>query len=86
LRSSPLFSCLWLGALISGLGDGLTWIALQWLMLERTNDSGTAVGLMLCFGLPAMLTGTPMGASGVGRSCRSARHGLGSLDVGGSVV
>jgi MFS family permease len=62
LRSSPLFLRLWLGALISGLGDGLTWIALQWLVLERTNDSGTAVGLMLlCFGLPAVLTGTLIG-------------------------
>jgi MFS family permease len=59
---SPPFSRLWLGALISGLGDGLTWIALQWLMLEKTNDSGPAVGLMLlCFGLPAMLTGAPIG-------------------------
>lgn len=59
---SPPFLRLWLGALISGLGDGLTWIALQWLMLEKTNDSGTAVGLMLlCFGLPAMLTGAPIG-------------------------
>jgi MFS family permease len=62
LRSSPVFLRLWLGALISGLGDGLTWIALQWLILERTNDSGTAVGLMLlCFGLPAVLTGTLIG-------------------------
>jgi MFS family permease len=62
LRTSPLFLRLWLGALISGLGDGLTWIALQWLILERTNDSGTAVGLMLlCFGLPAVLTGTLIG-------------------------
>ena len=62
LRSSPAFARLWLGALISGLGDGLTWIALQWLMLERSNDSGTAVGLMLlCFGLPAMFSSAPIG-------------------------
>jgi MFS family permease len=62
LRNSPLFLRLWLGALISGLGDGLTWIALQWLILERTNDSGLAVGLMLlCFGLPAVLTATLIG-------------------------
>ena len=62
LRTSPAFTRLWVGALVSGLGDGLTWIALQWLMLERTQDSGTAVGLvLLCFGLPAVLTGAPIG-------------------------
>lgn len=61
-RGSPAFVRLWLGALISGLGDGLTWIALQWLILERTNDSGAAVGaVLLCFALPALLTGAPIG-------------------------
>lgn len=57
LRTRPLFARLWLGALVSGLGDNLSWLALTWFVLERT-DQGAAVGaLLLCFALPAVVTG-----------------------------
>ncbi|WP_019588229.1 MFS transporter [Deinococcus apachensis] len=57
LRTRPLFARLWLGALVSGLGDNLSWLALTWFVLERT-ERGAAVGaLLLCFALPAVVTG-----------------------------
>jgi MFS family permease len=60
LWSNPPFARLWLGALISALGDGLTWVALSWLALEQ--GGAASVGLMLlCFGLPAALTGAGLG-------------------------
>lgn len=60
LRSSPLFTRLWLGALVSALGDGLTWVALSWLALEE--GGAAAVGMvLLCFGLPAALSGAVLG-------------------------
>lgn len=56
LRTRPLFRRLWLGAMVSGLGDTLSWLALTWYVLERTGG-GTAVGgLLLCFALPAVVT------------------------------
>jgi len=61
LKTSPALLRLWLGALISGIGDIFTWTALTWYLAERTN-SGAAVGTMLlCFSLPAVLTGGPLG-------------------------
>ena len=60
-RRAPALRRLWLGALISGIGDVFTWTALTWYLVERTN-SGAAVGTMLlCFSLPAVLTGGWLG-------------------------
>lgn len=60
-RRAPALLRLWLGALISGIGDVFTWTALTWYLVERTN-SGAAVGTMLlCFSLPAVLTGGWLG-------------------------
>ncbi|BDP41875.1 hypothetical protein DAETH_18440 [Deinococcus aetherius] len=57
LRTRPTFARLWLGALVSGLGDTLSWLALTWFVLER-EGGGAAVGvLLLCFALPAVVTG-----------------------------
>ncbi len=62
LRSHPTFARLMLGSLISALGDSLTWMSLTWLLLEKTHDSGALVGIMLmCFSLPAVLTGSILG-------------------------
>ncbi|GER91595.1 hypothetical protein KDW_57570 [Dictyobacter vulcani] len=61
LRSGP-FLRLWLGLSISYLGDQFTLIALLWFVLQLTG-SGIAVSLViLCFQLPAMLTGPLLGA------------------------
>ena len=57
----PAFRRLWLGQTISWLGDQFTTIALLWFVLQLTG-SGAAVGLViLCFDLPAVLTGTILG-------------------------
>ena len=54
---SPAFLRLWLGLSISYLGDQFTTIALLWFVLQLTG-SGVALSLvLLCFQLPAMLTG-----------------------------
>jgi MFS family permease len=57
----PAFQRLWLGLSISYLGDQFTIIALLWFVLQLTG-SGAAVGLViLCFGLPGVVTGTILG-------------------------
>jgi predicted MFS family arabinose efflux permease len=61
LRRYPTLRRLWVGAMISGLGDTFTWMALTWYLVERTK-SGAAVGTMLlCFSLPTVLTGGLIG-------------------------
>ncbi len=61
LRSHPVLRRLFLGALISAVGDALTWTALTWHVVETTN-SGAAVGwMLLAFALPTVLTGAPLG-------------------------
>lgn len=55
------FRRLWLGLSISYLGDQFTVIALLWFVLQLTG-SGAAVGLViLCFDLPAVVTGAIIG-------------------------
>ena len=55
LQRYPTLRRLWVGAMISGLGDTFTWMALTWYLVERTK-SGAAVGTMLlCFSLPTVL-------------------------------
>src|SRR5262245_35019480 len=57
----PEFQRLWLGLSISYLGDQFTLIALLWFVLQLTG-SGAAVGLViLCFNLPAVVTGAILG-------------------------
>src|SRR5262245_33856712 len=57
----PAFKRLWLGLTISYLGDQFTIIALLWFVLQLTG-SGAAVGLViLCLGLPGVLTGAILG-------------------------
>ena len=59
--SRPAFLRLWLGLMLSRMGDQLTTVALIWFVLQLTN-SGVAVGLVvLCFQLPAMLSGPIIG-------------------------
>ena len=61
LRKNPALRRLWIGAMISGLGDIFTWMALTWYLVERTK-SGAAVGTMLlCFSLPTVITGGLIG-------------------------
>lgn len=60
LRSNA-FLRLWLGLSVSYLGDQFTTIALLWFVLQLTG-SGVAISLvLLCFQLPAMLTGPLLG-------------------------
>ncbi|MBV9133869.1 MAG: MFS transporter, partial [Chloroflexi bacterium] len=55
------FQRLWLGLSISYIGDQFTIIALLWFVLQLTG-SGAAVGLViLCFDLPAVVTGALVG-------------------------
>jgi len=57
----PAFKRLWLGLSVSYLGDQFTIIALLWFVLQLTG-SGAAVGLvLLCFGLPGVVTGAILG-------------------------
>src|SRR2546428_2859154 len=57
----PAFQRLWLGLSISYLGDQFTIIALLWFVLQLTG-SGAAAGLViLCFALPALVTGAILG-------------------------
>lgn len=61
LRRYPAFRRLWLGRIVSAIGDQFTTIALLWLVLKLTG-SGAAVGLVvLCAQLPAFATGWGLG-------------------------
>ncbi|HZQ09422.1 MAG TPA: MFS transporter, partial [Anaerolineae bacterium] len=61
LWTYPAFGRLWTGLAISRLGDQFTMIALLWFVLQLTG-SGAAVGLViLCFDLPALVTGPLLG-------------------------
>ncbi|MGC4045313.1 MAG: MFS transporter [Armatimonas sp.] len=61
LKQHPTLQRLFAGALISAIGDSLTWTALTWHVVETTN-SGAAVGwVLLSFSLPAAFTGAPLG-------------------------
>jgi MFS family permease len=57
----PAFRHLWLGLVISRLGDQFTIIALVWFVLQLTG-SGVAIGLVvLCFQLPTVISSPFMG-------------------------
>ncbi len=57
----PAFRRLWLGLVISRLGDQFTIIALVWFVLQLTG-SGVAIGLVVfCFQLPTIISSPFMG-------------------------
>jgi MFS family permease len=57
----PVFARLWLGLMLSRLGDAFTVIALLWFVLQLTS-SGVAIGLVvLCFQLPTVLSSPMLG-------------------------
>jgi predicted MFS family arabinose efflux permease len=62
LKQSAPFRRLWLGMLVSALGDSLTSVALVWIVYELTA-SGSAIGLLLLFYLlPPTLTSLVFGS------------------------
>lgn len=61
LRRYPLLRRLFVGSLVSGFGDSLTWMALLWYVVELTGNGGAVGTLLLCFALPALVTGAPLG-------------------------
>lgn len=61
LRIYPAFRRLWFGSLASALGDILTWVALIWFVLDKTNSGAAVSGVLLCFAIPAAMTSTPIG-------------------------
>jgi MFS family permease len=62
LKHSAAFRRLWLGMLVSSLGDALTSLALVWLVYELTG-SGAAIGLLLLvYLLPPTLTSLVFGS------------------------
>lgn len=65
LRNGPLRHAglrrLWLGLVLSRVGDQLTTVSLLWFLLELTG-SGAALGaVILCFSLPGLLTSPLIG-------------------------
>jgi MFS family permease len=55
------FRRLWIGSTASALGDGATWIALSWLVYQRTQSPGR-VGLpVLAYGAPVLVGGLVTG-------------------------
>ena len=61
LRAHPRFARLWSGALVSGLGDTLTWLALTWYVLDLTGRGDLVGALLLCFALPTVVAGALWG-------------------------
>ena len=57
LRTHPLFCRLWVGALVSGIGDIFSLLALPWYVLDQTGRGDLVGALLLCFALPAVITG-----------------------------
>lgn len=57
----PLFRRLWLGLILSRVGDQLTLVSLLWFMFELTG-SGAALGaVILCFSLPGLVSSPLVG-------------------------
>jgi MFS family permease len=61
LLGRPGFRRLWLGSAVSALGDGSTWIALSWLVYERTHSSARVGLLVFAYGAPVLLGGVAVG-------------------------
>lgn len=57
------FRLLWAGETVSGLGNGITAVALPLIAVEVLDAGSTAVGLLAgAVGLPWLLVGLPVGA------------------------
>lgn len=57
----PAFRRLWLGLVLSRLGDQFTIIALLWFVLDLTGSSTALSVILLCFSLPAIVTSPLLG-------------------------
>ena len=55
------FRLLWVGAMASGLGDGMSFIALVWLMLERGADATLVGWLAAAYTAPVVVGGLAAG-------------------------
>src|SRR5258706_4421378 len=62
LYGYPVFGRLWIGKLISQLGDALTLIALPWFVLQVTGSGTATAGILLTLQLPAILSSTLIGS------------------------
>lgn len=61
LRQNPNFRRLWLGQVVSQLGDWLDYVALFTLLLELTGSGTAAAGLLVARFLPTVLVGPVAG-------------------------
>src|SRR4051794_17685622 len=55
------YALLWFGATISALGDGMSFVALVWLILERGGDAGTVGWLAAAYAAPVVVGGLAAG-------------------------
>ncbi|SMD14420.1 Predicted arabinose efflux permease, MFS family [Kibdelosporangium aridum] len=55
------FRRLWLGATVSTVGDGITWVALTWLVLSGPGGVGQLGLLAVCYTAPVALGGLAVG-------------------------
>ena len=55
------FAFLWVGATVSALGDGMSFVALVWLVLERGGDPGTVGWLAAAYTAPVVVGGLAAG-------------------------
>jgi MFS family permease len=61
LLALPEFRRLWIGSTVSALGDGATWIALSWLVYERTQSPARVGLLVFAYGAPVLVGGLVTG-------------------------
>jgi MFS family permease len=57
----PDFRRLWTGATVSTLGDGMTFVALSWLVLARPGGTAQLGVLGICYTAPVLLGGLAVG-------------------------
>jgi predicted MFS family arabinose efflux permease len=61
LLAEPAFRRLWIGSTASAIGDGATWMALSWLVYERTQSPSRVGLLVLAYGGPVLVGGLATG-------------------------
>jgi MFS family permease len=61
LLAQPEYRRLWVGSTASALGDGATWIALSWLVYERTHSPARVGLLVFAYGAPVLVGGLVTG-------------------------
>ena len=61
LRRHPILARLWWGALVSTVGDMLSWTTLTWVVVERTGSGSAVAILLLAHAVPSALTGPLIG-------------------------